>query len=289
MRNGGSIMGLTAQASGAMPTMAFVRGICFAGLAALATFTPEARADTAHDSRLLAAGAVRGLASLVDTERAAMAAFTSTDTFRHVSGLPRRAAGTPGGTVGAQADRLDALADQDARAASEAEGAQAKAVLALLSTDSAGAIDLSTIERVRVGKPTKAWECLTEALYFEARGETLIGQMAVAEVILNRVDSAQYPNSVCGVVRQGEERGKKGCQFSYRCDGRSDQPRSREAIDQVGKVAWVMLQGRPRILTDKATHYHALHVSPRWARKLVRTAQIGDHIFYRYRVRLSSR
>lgn len=285
--SGGSIMGRSKSARGATPVLRFVRNLGLAG-ATLFALAPAAQADTAQDGSLMAAGALRGLATLIDTERAALAAFTSSDTFRHVSGLAQRAASAPGGQAGDPEARLEALAAQDARAATEAEGAQAQAVLSLLSADGGGSVDLAEIDRVRIGKPTEAWSCLSEALYFEARGETLIGQMAVAEVILNRVDSRRYPNSVCSVVRQGEER-SSGCQFSYRCDGKSDQPSSRKAMEQVGKVAWVMLQGRPRILTDKATHYHALRVSPRWARKMVQTAKIGEHVFYRDGVRLSSR
>lgn len=274
------------MAPGARTILRRLRVCGLAGALIAAIGAPSA-ADTGREGSLLAAGAVRGLANLIDTERAALAAFTSTEMFQHVIGLPRRAGNMPGGDHSTYQARLEALADQDMRAASEAEGAQAQAVTALLSADNGGAIDLSAIEQVRVGKPTADWQCLAEALYFESRGETLIGQMAVAEVILNRVDSSKFPNSVCGVVRQGESRA--GCQFSYRCDGRSDQPRSKSAFDRVGKVAWVMLQGRPRILTDKATHYHALHVSPRWARKMVRTAKIGDHLFYRKRLVISRR
>lgn len=80
------------------------------------------------------------------------------------------------------------------------------------------------------------WRCLAEALYFEARGEPLAGQAAVAEVILNRVDAAQFPGSVCGVVRQGAGSGR-GCQFSYACDSQPDAIRERAAYTQVGKVA----------------------------------------------------
>ncbi|MDR7124054.1 cell wall hydrolase [Pseudotabrizicola sp. 4114] len=122
------------------------------------------------------------------------------------------------------------------------------------------------------------WQCLQKALYFEARGESLKGQFAVAEVILNRVESREYPNSVCGVVQQG---GGGGCQFSYVCDGNSDVMRDREAADKAGRIAAIMLNGAPRGLTAGATHFHTRAVNPRWAHRFPRTAAIGAHLFYR--------
>lgn len=125
------------------------------------------------------------------------------------------------------------------------------------------------------------WRCLAEALYFEARGESVKGQFAVAEVILNRVDSPNYPDTVCGVVHQGTGR-KYACQFTYTCDGHKDIIREAGAFEQVGKVAGLMVGGAPRPLTQGATHYHTTAVSPRWARKFPRTAKIGVHLFYRH-------
>lgn len=122
------------------------------------------------------------------------------------------------------------------------------------------------------------WQCLTQALYFEARGESLKGQFAVAEVILNRVDSPAYPRTVCGVVGQ---RGGGSCQFSYVCDGASDKMRERDALERAKRIARVMLDGAPRQLTDGATHFHTTGVRPRWARRYPQTAAIGAHLFYR--------
>lgn len=122
------------------------------------------------------------------------------------------------------------------------------------------------------------WQCLTKALYFEARGESLKGQFAVAEVILNRVDSPAYPKTVCGVV---EQRGGGSCQFSYVCDGASDKMRETEAMERAKRIARVMLDGAPRVLTDGATHFHTSNVRPRWARQYPQTASIGAHRFYR--------
>ncbi len=143
-------------------------------------------------------------------------------------------------------------------------------------------------QRFRTGG--SEWQCLSEALYFEARGETVKGQFAVAEVILNRVDSPNYPGSVCGVVNQGASSGRKyACQFSYACDGNPETIHERGAFQRVGKVARLMLEGAPRQLTEGATHYHTTAVSPRWARKFPMTAQIGVHRFYREPLRLSQR
>jgi spore germination cell wall hydrolase CwlJ-like protein len=122
-----------------------------------------------------------------------------------------------------------------------------------------------------------SWECLTEALYFEARGESLEGQIAVAEVILNRVDSPLYPRTVCGVVKQ---RGGGGCQFSYVCHGKTKM-REKKAADLAGRIARAMLDGAPRVLTDGATHFHTRGVKPSWSKRFARTAAIGAHLFYR--------
>ncbi|WP_040604178.1 cell wall hydrolase [Sagittula stellata] len=124
------------------------------------------------------------------------------------------------------------------------------------------------------------WQCLSEALYFEARGESVQGLFAVAEVILNRVSSPRFPGSVCGVVKQGT--GKKyGCQFTYTCDGHPERINEPAAWDRVGKVAQVMLNGAPRSLTQGATYYHTNAVRPKWSRSFMKTANIGQHIFYR--------
>ncbi len=127
----------------------------------------------------------------------------------------------------------------------------------------------------------EAWRCLTEALYFEARGETLAGMVAVGEVVLNRVDSRAYPNTICGVVHQGTGGQLHRCQFSYKCDGRPENITESHAWNRVARVARVMIDGLPRRLTLGATHYHADHVRPGWSRRLERTVEIGEHIFYR--------
>ncbi|MFW2587629.1 cell wall hydrolase [Sagittula sp. SSi028] len=124
------------------------------------------------------------------------------------------------------------------------------------------------------------WECLSEALYFEARGETVKGLFAVAEVIMNRVASSRFPNSVCGVVNQGTGR-KFACQFTYTCDGQPENIHEPRSWTRVGKVARLMLDGAPRPLTQGATFYHTTAVRPNWSSAFTRTASIGDHLFYK--------
>ena len=142
--------------------------------------------------------------------------------------------------------------------------------------------------RPEVKKTDEQWQCLAEALYFEARGESVKGQFAVAEVILNRVDHGYYPDTLCGVIKQGTGR-KYQCQFTYTCDGLADKIREPEAYERVGKVARLMIDGAPRVLTDGATHYHTTAVNPNWARKFPRTTTIGVHHFYRQPTRLTQK
>lgn len=138
--------------------------------------------------------------------------------------------------------------------------------------------DLAWLAAQPVASGDAEWSCLTKAIYFEARGETIPGQFAVAEVILNRADSGMYPRSVCGVVSQ---RGAGGCQFSYICDGRPDAMTDPAALEVAGKIAAAMLAGAPRALTQGATHFHTGAVRPSWSRRFPMTAQIGAHVFYR--------
>ena len=126
----------------------------------------------------------------------------------------------------------------------------------------------------------RQWRCLAEALYFEARSETLPGQYAVAEVILNRVDNPRYPNTVCDVINQGTGQ-QFACQFSYTCDGLHETIGDPNAWHRVGHVARIMINGAPRDLTHGATHYHTMRVRPRWASVYPQTARYGVHVFYR--------
>ncbi len=137
------------------------------------------------------------------------------------------------------------------------------------------------IDRLPKAEGGEQFRCLAEALYFEARGEPVKGQFAVAEVILNRVESSRYPDTFCGVIRQGTGR-KYQCQFTFTCDGRAETIAERRAYERVAKVARIVLDGvTQNALTDGATHYHTTNVNPRWARVFAETTRIGQHIFYR--------
>ena len=131
------------------------------------------------------------------------------------------------------------------------------------------------------------WRCLAEALYFEARGETVKGQFAVAEVILNRVKSERFPGSACDVIHQGTGR-KFQCQFTYTCDGQKEIIAEPRAYERVAKVARVALDGVAPKLTEGATHYHTKAVKPRWSNVSTKTTAIGVHVFYRHTWRTAS-
>jgi len=130
--------------------------------------------------------------------------------------------------------------------------------------------------------PSADFLCLREAIYHEARGEDIVGQFAVAEVVLNRVDSTRFPSTVCDVVYQNRHL-RNACQFSYACDLLADTLTDPRASHLAGIVAHLALQGFPRLLTDGATHYHAVYVSPSWGEVYQRTARYGAHVFYRSR------
>ena len=122
--------------------------------------------------------------------------------------------------------------------------------------------------------------CLALNIYFEARSEPIQGQIAIAEVTLNRVASTNYPNDVCSVVLQEN---KDGCQFSWWCDGKSDQPREHNSLRTSKALAELMLnEGRYiTVIGNQATHYHSNEVHPYWANDLHKIRRIGKHIFYK--------
>ena len=128
----------------------------------------------------------------------------------------------------------------------------------------------------------RALDCLTAAVYYEARSQTLDGQRAVAQVVLNRVRDPAFPASVCGVVYQGSNR-TTGCQFSFTCDGSLDRPREPLAWARASVIASDALGGAVYAPVGSATFYHADYVSPWWAASMTQVATIGAHIFYRWR------
>lgn len=131
------------------------------------------------------------------------------------------------------------------------------------------------------------FKCLAEALYFEARGETVKGQFAVAEVIRNRVKSKRFPNSYCAVINQGTGK-KHRCQFSYTCDGKPEIVAEPAAYARVAKVARATIDGKSPDITKGATFYHTTAVRPSWSRKFTNTARFGVHLFYSRGARTAS-
>ncbi len=192
------------------------------------------------------------------------------------------------------ASRLSALLGQEREAIAEIPSAH----LATLTTPPApterqiqttprGLYDDLTLAAMPEASGGEQWQCLAEALYFEARGESTRGLFAVGEVILNRVDNTSFPGTVCGVVNQGTG-ARYACQFTYTCDGHAEVINEPAAWTRVGKVARLLLDGAPRDLTDGATHYHTRAVNPSWSRRFTRTAEIGSHLFFRQPTRTAS-
>ena len=129
----------------------------------------------------------------------------------------------------------------------------------------------------------KSEKCLTEAVYFEARGEAVRGQIAVAQVVLNRAFSGKYPDTVCGVVYQNKHR-HLACQFTFACDNNPDVVREPDMWDRAQKISKAMLDGQlwlPEV--DKSTHYHAYWVRPSWVNEMKKMYKFGVHTFYRPR------
>jgi hypothetical protein len=192
--------------------------------------------------------------------------------------------------------QLLAGADPNARveltAFRTADGLRARGTAPVFESQDARALLLQAVLRgpsapVEAAAPTepqidaRQHGCLSQAIYYEARGETQQGQVAVAEVIMNRVHSRHYPNTICGVVYQGSERAN-GCQFTFTCDGSlGHRPRGR-AWDRAQRVATAVMLGYTRPVTQHATHYHTTAVNPVWSAGLVPTTQIGVHKFYRF-------
>ncbi len=126
-------------------------------------------------------------------------------------------------------------------------------------------------------------KCLATAIYFEARGEPERGQLAVAQVVLNRVKNPAYPNTICGVVYQNKNM-RRRCQFSFACDGRLDRITDATSWKEADDLAHqVIANASTMFLADvgTSTHYHATYVRPRWARHMKKMDKIGRHIFYK--------
>jgi spore germination cell wall hydrolase CwlJ-like protein len=122
-------------------------------------------------------------------------------------------------------------------------------------------------------------DCLTDAVYYEARGETKRGQQAVATVVLNRVKNPSFPKTVCGVVFQ---RAAGTCQFSFACDGSMRRSREADAWQDARRIAARALSGYVLRDIGSATHFHTIDAAPQWGPRMLRVAQVGLHVFYRF-------
>ncbi len=125
--------------------------------------------------------------------------------------------------------------------------------------------------------------CLSSGIYFEARGESYRGQVAVAQTIMNRVEHPDYPDTICGVVYQNQHR-RNACQFSFACDGIADRINEQGAWAKAQEITQAVLN-EEIYLTEvaDATHYHATYVRPHWARNMDKLTQVGLHVFYRFK------
>ena len=126
--------------------------------------------------------------------------------------------------------------------------------------------------------------CLAMNIYHEARGEPLVGRIAVAQVVVNRANSVQFPNTICEVVKQGKYYNnqpiKYKCQFSWWCDGKSDKVTDQQEWEKAVNLAQkVLLEDIPDV-TENALYYHTIDVSPYWAPHYQKIATIENHIFY---------
>jgi spore germination cell wall hydrolase CwlJ-like protein len=140
---------------------------------------------------------------------------------------------------------------------------------------------LGLVGKERAKERAKAEKCLAQAIYFEARAEPVRGQVAVAQVVLNRVFSPYYPKDVCSVVYQNAHR-RLACQFTFACDGKPETIRERGAWAGAQRIAKQALDAKvwlPEVA--KATHYHATYVRPVWRREMKKMVRHGVHIFYR--------
>jgi len=121
--------------------------------------------------------------------------------------------------------------------------------------------------------------CLSRTIYWETRGEGAAGMEAVANVVMNRLGHKGFPNTICAVVRQGHEQG--ACQFSWWCDGRSDDAEEDNSYAIAKEIARKALNRQLTDRTGGALYFHHRKVTPNWSNEYVRTVEVGEHVFYK--------
>ena len=132
----------------------------------------------------------------------------------------------------------------------------------------------------------KQLDCLTQNIYFESQGETIIGQLAVGLVTLNRVKDSRWPNTICGVIRQANKDAQGNiilneCQFSWYCDGKDDYVPNNEASALARDIAFLLMTQDIKDFTKGSNYFHATYVKPSWSKQVEMTIAVGNHIFYR--------
>lgn len=153
-------------------------------------------------------------------------------------------------------------------------------------TDVGRGVNLAAVKAARAPTLAKVEDelfCLAQNIYFEARSEPTAGRRAVAHVVMNRVASSRFPSTVCEVVRQGGESRRYKCQFSWWCDGLSDDVKNAKAWKDAERLASFVYWGLSQDMTEGALWYHADYVKPRWRTAFKKGPTIGRHIFYSYK------
>jgi spore germination cell wall hydrolase CwlJ-like protein len=249
----------------------------------LAALEPWAPGEEPHFVDFSRAGAPDTAAAADPLNRSTTT--TGESTFKLASLPPDgTGAGEEGGIFDVPIDRADLPPIFD-RGGKDESGQGGETVAPKGEVTGADKRPMSPAEQLKLDEKgrAKAEKCLAEAVYFEARGEPVLGQVAVAQVILNRAFSGKYPDTVCGVVYQNAHR-HLACQFTFACDGIRDVIREPDMWERAKKIAAEMLDGRlwlPEV--GKATHYHANYVHPGWVREMKKMYRLGVHIFYRPR------
>jgi spore germination cell wall hydrolase CwlJ-like protein len=249
----------------------------------LAALEPWAPGEEPHFVDFSHAGAADTAAAADPLNRSTT--ITGESSFKLASLPPDGAgAGEEGGIFDLPIDRADLPPILD-RGGKDESGQGGETVAPKGEVTGADKRPMSPAEQLKLDEKgrAKAEKCLAEAVYFEARGEPVLGQVAVAQVILNRAFSGKYPDTVCGVVYQNAHR-HLACQFTFACDGIRDVIREPDMWERAKKISAEMLDGRlwlPEV--GKATHYHANYVHPGWVREMKKMHRLGVHIFYRPR------
>lgn len=249
----------------------------------LAALEPWAPGEEPHFVDFSNAGAADTAAAADPLNRSTT--ITGESSFKLASLPPDGAgAGEEGGIFDVPIDRSDLPPILD-RGGKDESGQGGETVAPKGEVTGADKRPMSPAEQLKLDEKgrVKAEKCLAEAVYFEARGEPVLGQVAVAQVILNRAFSGKYPDTVCGVVYQNAHR-HLACQFTFACDGIRDVIREPDMWERAKKISAEMLDGRlwlPEV--GKATHYHANYVHPGWVREMKKMHRLGVHIFYRPR------